>query len=53
MPEGKTWYVMRRDIISNAVELWNPRTAETFFFLMDVKKINQGFGAQSTEYDMN
>ena len=28
VPEGQVWYVMRRDIINNWVELWNPSTAQ-------------------------
>ena len=31
-PEGDTTYVMRRDTDSNHIELWNPMTAEAYFF---------------------
>lgn len=31
-PEGKTAYVLRRDIETNHVELWNPMKGESYFF---------------------
>jgi coiled-coil and C2 domain-containing protein 2A len=32
IPEGVTWYVLRRDCDQNHVELWNPNTAEVYNF---------------------
>lgn len=31
-PEGKTAYVMRRDLNSNHVELWNPMKGEAYYY---------------------
>jgi coiled-coil and C2 domain-containing protein 2A len=34
-PEGRTAYVMRRDKLTNHVELWNPMRGEAYFFGRD------------------
>jgi hypothetical protein len=31
-PEGRTAYVMRRDIKSNNIELWNPIKGEAYYY---------------------
>lgn len=32
VPAGEGWYVARRDVDTNYVELWDPRTAECYVF---------------------
>ena len=34
-PEGRTAYVMRRDKLSNHVELWNPMRGEAYYYGRD------------------
>lgn len=36
IPEGKTFYVLRRDITNNKIEVWNPSTGEPFVMTTEV-----------------
>lgn len=48
IPEGETWYVLRRDRINNYVEIWNPMTAECYSFDLQYDSIKGVFGLQKT-----
>ncbi|KAL4448733.1 hypothetical protein ABPG74_012822 [Tetrahymena malaccensis] len=37
IPEGKTFYVLRRDCQNNKVEIWNPSTGEPFVMTTELK----------------
>ena len=44
IPDGETWYVMRRDTVNHFVEIWNPNTAEVFNFDRQDAKRKSIFG---------
>jgi hypothetical protein len=44
VPEGNCFYVIRRNIEKNYVELWNPSTGECYNFDREMKSISKAFG---------
>ena len=42
-PEGKTAYVMRREVKTNKVELWNPMKGEAYYFSRE-ENTSKAFG---------
>lgn len=52
MPEGESWYVLRRDTVKNYVEIWNPNTAEVFNFDLVTSQTRSVFG-RGTSQNMN
>ena len=43
VPEGETYYVLRRDKVNNKSEFWNPQTGDPYY-LSSEPNINKFFG---------
>lgn len=52
IPDGACWYVLRRDIEHNFVEIWNPMTAEVYNFDLIISPARQVFG-RANKQSMN
>lgn len=48
IPEGETWYVLRRDKVKNFAEIWNPNTAEVYNFDRITSSTRSVFGRGSS-----
>lgn len=52
IPEGFTWYVARRHVKTNYVELWDPKTAECYVFAQSSGKDGSAMaGSGQRSYD--
>lgn len=48
IPDGECWFVGRRDMKKNFIELWNPKTGECYNYDKEVQTTKSIFGSTTS-----